>query len=108
MPVVGNFLNKTASKTGTTRCATRIQAGSDPANSSPNLIGLASSKGSLSSLEVKANLVLVFILKIGITTIEYLPHLLMAPRQVAMVGPRNNHHAPHHPPMVRRQGGRSK
>ena len=97
-----------ASKTGTTRCATRIQAGSDLANSSPSLIGRGSSKGSLSSLEVKANLVLVFILKIGITTIEYLRHLLMAPRQVAMVGPHNNHRAPHHPPMVRHQGGMSK
>ena len=98
-----------ASKTGTTRCVTRIQAGSDPANSSPSLIGLGSSKGSLSSLEVKANLALVFILKIGITTIEYLPHLLMAPRQVAMVGRRNNHQdAPHHPLMVRHQGGMSK
>ena len=95
-----------ASKTGTTRCATKIQAGSDPANSSHNLI--MGSKGSLSSLEVKANLALVFILKIGITTIEYLPRLLMAPHQVAMVGPRNNHHAPHHLQMVRRQGGMSK
>ena len=95
-------------KTGTTRCATRIQAGFGPANSSLNLIGQASSKDSLSSLEVKANLALVFILKIGITTIEYLPHLLMGPRQVAMVGPRNNRHAPHHPPMVRHQDGRIK
>ena len=81
LPAVANFPNKIGT------IETKIQAGFDLVSSS-SPIGRANN----SPLAVKGNLVLVFILMIGITkTIEYLLNPLVA----IMVGPNKTHLHPH-------------
>ena len=92
MPAAANFLKKTGT---TSRIATRIRDGYDPANSNP--IGHRVNN----SLVVKANLALVFILMIGIVTIiEYLLRPQWHLRVETMVGLRNLPNTHHLLPMV--------